>query len=68
MGKGPSRVKRCETMSTRGRCWEPAIRLLSYDGARVWVCGECFDRVEIEGAQVMVRDQVTGIWVSKEAA
>jgi hypothetical protein len=59
-----TREQRCYVRTAAGRCKESAVRLITINGARVWVCRDCYEAVEMHDAQPIVVDQVTGIWIT----
>jgi hypothetical protein len=58
-------TQKCSTRSCAGRCPNRAIRLVTINGARVWVCASCFEEVQLMNAQPYVADQQTSIWLSE---
>jgi hypothetical protein len=56
---------RCEVMTKSGRCKESPTRLVTINGARVWVCQQCYEAIETRQVQPMVVDQVTGVWITQ---
>jgi hypothetical protein len=62
------RHSQCAARTKSGRCKESAVRLITINGARVWVCRDCYEAVEMHDAQPMVVNQRTGIWITDRAS